>query len=229
MSHVDEGTLHAYLDGELPPAEARGVEAHVAECPGCRARLEEERALMARAHELLGLAAPPDRATPPFRVGDLRPPARVWWRVPVPLAWAATVVLALGIGMYLGGGSGMRGREQPVAQRAAEVAAPAPAPLSPLAVRPADSAAPAPVDPGRADPFDAARAGHRRNHRRARAGARLFDCNRAPGAAAGSVRPRGRRRHRCSRGGRSPRLSCDTTAARLDAASHRASRGLAGR
>src|SRR5437867_7432102 len=150
MSHVDEGTLHAYLDGELPPAEARGVEAHVAECPGCRARLEEERALMARAHELLGLAAPPDRATPPFRVGDLRPPARVWWRVPVPLAWAATVVLALGIGMYLGGGSGMRGREQPVAQRAAEVAAPAPAPVSPLAVRPADSAAAARVEPGRA-------------------------------------------------------------------------------
>ena len=32
MSHVDDGTLHAYLDGELPQAEARGVEAHVAEC-----------------------------------------------------------------------------------------------------------------------------------------------------------------------------------------------------
>ena len=144
MPHADDGTLHAYLDGELPPAEARGVEAHVAECPGCRARLEEERALIARAHELLGLASPPDRAIPPFRAGDLKPPVRPWSRMRLPLAWAATVVLALGIGMYLGGGSAVPGREQPVAQRAAEVAPPAP-----LAALPADSAGTARVEPGR--------------------------------------------------------------------------------
>src|SRR5947207_516057 len=61
MSHVDDGTLHTYLDGELAPAEARGVDAHVAQCPACRERLEEERALITRAGELLALAAPPDR------------------------------------------------------------------------------------------------------------------------------------------------------------------------
>src|SRR2546428_13853082 len=102
MSHVDEGTLRAYLEGELPPAEARGVEAHVAQCPGCRDRLEEERALIARADELLGLAAPPDRATPPFRPGDPEPPVRLWWRVGLPLAWAAPVGLALGPGASFG-------------------------------------------------------------------------------------------------------------------------------
>jgi len=104
MSHVDDGTLHAYLDGELSPAQAQGVEAHLAQCPGCRGRLEEERALITRAGELLALAAPPDRELPPFRAGDVKPPTRLWWRVRLPLAWAATVVLALGIGTYLGSG-----------------------------------------------------------------------------------------------------------------------------
>ena len=104
MSHVDDGTLHTYLDGELAPAEARGVDAHVAQCPACRERLEEERALITRAGELLALAAPPDRELPPFRAGDVKPPTRLWWRVRLPLAWAATIVLALGIGTYLGRG-----------------------------------------------------------------------------------------------------------------------------
>ena len=102
MSHVDDGTLHAYLDGELSPAEAQGVEAHLAQCPSCRGRLEEERALIARAHEVLGLALPPDRELPLLRAGDVKPPARLWWQVRRPLAWAATIVLALGVGTYLG-------------------------------------------------------------------------------------------------------------------------------
>src|SRR5439155_15691994 len=49
MSHVDEGTLHAYLDGELPSSERVALEAHLAQCATCRAGLEEERALRARA------------------------------------------------------------------------------------------------------------------------------------------------------------------------------------
>jgi putative zinc finger protein len=102
MSHVDDGILHAYLDGELSPAEVQDVEAHLAQCPGCRGRLEEERALIARAGDLLALAAPPDRELPPFHAGDVKPPTRLWWQVRLPLAWAATVVLALGFGTYLG-------------------------------------------------------------------------------------------------------------------------------
>jgi len=102
MSHVDDGTLHAYLDGELSPPEAQAIEAHAAQCPACRTRLEEERALIARAGELLAQAAPPDREVPPFRPGDVKPPPRVWWQVRTPLAWAATIALALGIGTYVG-------------------------------------------------------------------------------------------------------------------------------
>jgi len=104
MSHVDDGTLHAYLDGELSPAEVQGVEAHLAQCPACRGRLDEERALITRAGELLALAAPPDRELPPFRAGDMKPLTRLWWKVRLPLAWAATVAIALGIGTYLGRG-----------------------------------------------------------------------------------------------------------------------------
>src|SRR2546430_1540567 len=143
MSHVDEGTLHAYLDGELPAGEAHDLEAHVAQCRECRVRLDEERALIARADELLGLAAPPDRAIPPFRPGDREPPVRLWWRVRLPLAWAATVVLALGAGLYLGSGV-LPTRQRAISQNRGDLAtakalpataAPEPAATPPVALR----------------------------------------------------------------------------------------------
>ena len=107
MSHVDDGQLHAYLDAELPQAEAWRLEAHLSECPACRGRLEEQRALIARAGELLALAAPPARDVPPlsFRPGDTQPPPPARWPARLPLAWAATVVLALAAGWYLRGES----------------------------------------------------------------------------------------------------------------------------
>ena len=108
MSHVDDGTLHAYLDGKLAPVERARFEAHVAECAACRGRLEEERALIERASNLLALAQPPDRSAPPLH--ELRRP-RLAWRLRVPLAWAATVVLALGIGYYVGDQSVARAPE----------------------------------------------------------------------------------------------------------------------
>ena len=48
MSHVDEGALHAYLDGaldEYPAAEGRRVREHLDLCPECAERLEVERDL----------------------------------------------------------------------------------------------------------------------------------------------------------------------------------------
>ena len=105
ISHVDDGQLHAYLDSELPQAEAWRLEAHLGECPACRGRLEEQRALIARASELLALAAPPARDVPPlpFRPGDAPPPPPARWPARLPLAWAATVVVALAAGWYLRG------------------------------------------------------------------------------------------------------------------------------
>jgi putative zinc finger protein len=102
MSHVDDGALHAYLDGELSPVERTQLEAHVAECVACRTRLDEARVLIERASGLLGQAQPPERAMPPLH--QLRRP-RLTWRLRVPIAWAASVVLALGLGYYIGGES----------------------------------------------------------------------------------------------------------------------------
>ena len=99
MPHVDEGVLHAYLDGELAGAERDQVLAHLAECAACRVRLDEERALVARAGELLGRAAPPTRQPAPFAAvrRSHSPP----WRVPA--AWAATLVVAFAVGWYAQG------------------------------------------------------------------------------------------------------------------------------
>src|SRR5258707_3012558 len=100
MSHVDEGTLHAYLDGELTPVERERVDTHLKGCPACQARLAEEQAILERASRLLGLAAPPERAMPPLAQLH-RPP--VIWRLRRPLAWAATLILAVGLGWYVRG------------------------------------------------------------------------------------------------------------------------------
>ena len=99
MSHVDEGQLHAYLDGGLSAMDAVRVERHLAECAPCRQRLEEARALVQRAARLLEWTNPPERAAPPL--AEL-PPARETPRWRTPVAWAATIVLALGAGIYGG-------------------------------------------------------------------------------------------------------------------------------
>jgi hypothetical protein len=99
MSHVDEGTLHAYLDGELPSSERAALEAHLAECAACRTRLTEERALVARSAQLLGMAQPQERPAPPLDA--LRRPKRRFWEVRMPVAWAASIALALSVGYYL--------------------------------------------------------------------------------------------------------------------------------
>ena len=98
MSHVDDGTLHAYLDGELSPVERARVDAHVADCPPCRERLAEERSLIERADALLALATPQERPAPPLH--QLRAP-RPRWRFQLPLAWAATITLAFIAGWQL--------------------------------------------------------------------------------------------------------------------------------
>src|ERR1051326_8534387 len=74
MSHVDEGTLHAYLDGELSSSERAAVDAHLGQCGECRAALAEERALLERASALLGSARPPGGAPPPRAPHPPSPP-----------------------------------------------------------------------------------------------------------------------------------------------------------
>lgn len=106
MSHVDEGRLHAYLDGEVPAgAERRALETHLVSCVSCRAALIEARALRQRSSEVLRQSGPPeDTAPPPFEEIRQRSRARSVGRETRRLsrfrmlAWAATVVIAAGVG-----------------------------------------------------------------------------------------------------------------------------------
>jgi anti-sigma factor RsiW len=53
MQHLDEGTIHAWLDGQLPQDEAQQVEAHVAECRQCADAVAEARGLIAASSRIL--------------------------------------------------------------------------------------------------------------------------------------------------------------------------------
>lgn len=53
MQHLDEGTIHAWLDGELPADEAERVAAHANECAECGALVAEARGLIAASTRIL--------------------------------------------------------------------------------------------------------------------------------------------------------------------------------
>ena len=110
MRHVDEGDLHAWLDGaldQLGDGRAAEVREHLRSCASCREALVAEETLRARADQVLTLAVPRSIDAPPFetlveRAHALQPPvapaarsrlSRVTW-----MGWAASVVVALGAG-----------------------------------------------------------------------------------------------------------------------------------
>ena len=128
MSHLDEGTLHALLDGELDVTEAREVQSHLGTCVACGSRLQEVKQFLAEADRLVGAlempagaAAPPP---PPPRQSEspLRRPLRepeTWEETPVllvldnaealarrrrlfrTLGWAAMIAVVIGGGRGL--------------------------------------------------------------------------------------------------------------------------------
>ncbi|HTY07254.1 MAG TPA: zf-HC2 domain-containing protein [Gemmatimonadales bacterium] len=128
MSHVDDGTLHAYLDGELSPVERGRLESHLADCAPCRERLAQERSLIESAERLLALAAPPATGR------DLRGVPRRRLRFLVPGVWAASLAAAFLIGRTLF----VSDRQFAPPRAPAEALAPVPS-----AAAPAVSAAPA--------------------------------------------------------------------------------------
>ena len=71
MQHLDEGTIHAWLDGQLPRDETQQVEAHVAECRECADAVAEARGLIAASSRILtALDSVPGEVVPkqaPFR------------------------------------------------------------------------------------------------------------------------------------------------------------------
>jgi anti-sigma factor RsiW len=79
MSHLDPGLLHELLDGEIPSSELAPIQAHLASCEECRARLENARQLQLDADGLVAAIEVPMPAEP--RVSrPLRQPSRPRWR-----------------------------------------------------------------------------------------------------------------------------------------------------
>lgn len=104
--HLDEGTIHAWLDGALAPDESARVEAHASSCTECAALVAEARGLIAASSRILssldavpaGVLPGSDRITDQLAVLRARRAAttRRWWQDRRVLA-AASVVLVAGI------------------------------------------------------------------------------------------------------------------------------------
>ncbi len=123
MSHLDEGTLNALLDGELDDAETRQIQAHLGRCTTCETRLDEVKSVRLEADQLVGnletssnvsAVIPPKIATAARRAA--LPPSGEAWPILLPdpldsvvlrqqrlrkLVWAATILVVVGAG-YLG-------------------------------------------------------------------------------------------------------------------------------
>ena len=109
MLHVDEGRIHAYLDRQLEFAglDARQeLEAHIAQCADCATLVERARSNHATAAALLQRSEPIDIGLPPFDVVTARArrgagsaETRTIKRLRG-LAWAASIVVAVGVGWY---------------------------------------------------------------------------------------------------------------------------------
>ncbi len=125
MQHLDEGTIHAWLDGALSPDEARQAEEHVAVCADCAAAVAEARGLIAASSMIiskldgvLGAAEPrADAGSSPMNdiavaraAADARqrPVRRSWFAAPGLRAAAAVLILAGGVAVV----QNVTGREE---------------------------------------------------------------------------------------------------------------------
>ncbi len=129
MSHLDEGTLHALLDGELDLAEVKDIQVHLGACSACGSRLQDVKEFLAEADRLVGTLetpagaprpgrepAPPSAGAAPPRFAPREP---VWDAAPELLLpddpevvarqrrwkrrfrWAAMIAVVLGAGQVL--------------------------------------------------------------------------------------------------------------------------------
>ena len=54
MWHPDEGSLHAWIEGQLPADEAQRVASHVEHCDECQRAVTEARGVIAGASRVVG-------------------------------------------------------------------------------------------------------------------------------------------------------------------------------
>jgi hypothetical protein len=136
MLHLDEGTVHAWLDGELPPDDAESAARHVATCAECQTLVAEARGLMAGASRIVSaLDAGPAGVIPPAQGGPSSS-RRTWRRfalTPMRMSIAATIVVAVGVTFTahrVADNNAVRGRmiDSPINAATQSAAAPSAAP-----------------------------------------------------------------------------------------------------
>jgi anti-sigma factor RsiW len=100
MRHLDDGLITELVDGEIPSTELGPIQEHLHACAECRARLSDARAMTAEVDGLIESLDDDAPAEAAPAILPFRTPAR--W--PRHLAWAASLVLAVGLG-YVGRGA----------------------------------------------------------------------------------------------------------------------------
>ena len=112
MQHLDEGTIHSWLDGALDGDEAARVEAHVKECPECAAAVAEARGFIAASSRILTALDNAPRGVIPAAAPKKRFDPFVWR-----IAATVLVVAAGSLVVFRNGG-----REAPMATAATDTA-----------------------------------------------------------------------------------------------------------
>jgi hypothetical protein len=93
MNHLDEGTIHAWLDGALDAGQSRAADEHVRGCPRCSEAVAEARGLMAASSRILGaLDDVPAKVIPMTPTAKRRP---MWRAAPWVTGIAAVLVAAV--------------------------------------------------------------------------------------------------------------------------------------
>ena len=142
MTHLDEGTIHAWLDGALDAEQSRAVESHVQGCRQCGDAVAEARGLVAASTRILGaLDDAPARVIPaqPSPATKRRP---MWRAAP----WVTGIAAVLVAAVVLRTGQSPRNAPQEavasarLADRAVETALPAPPTVSAQKATPAATA-----------------------------------------------------------------------------------------
>src|SRR5262245_5240978 len=137
MQHLDEGTIHAWLDGALSSDESARVEQHSRECAECAAMVADARGLIAGASRIVSALDVVPGGVIPKTKPPVPAPARSVWRVlhltPFRAALAASLMVAVG-SLFVVRQSSVASRDakhELDAMPAASAPAPAPAPAPP--------------------------------------------------------------------------------------------------
>jgi len=149
MQHLEEGEIHAWLDGALSEAEGARIEQHAAACKECAAMVADARGLIAGAARIVSaLDHVPSGVIP--KSGTAATASRPLWRAlrltPFRAAMAASLVVAAGSLMVV-----QRKDKELMVPRADEIAMPRPM----VAAAPAIAPAPAPPAADKSQRIDA--------------------------------------------------------------------------